>query len=217
MSRHQDAPATPGRAVRTAVLRVGFWSAVLTTIWIVAFDLALLAGVSGIPTGSLPVIASLLIAPPLVSLMASLHGYVPHERRIWTQTGLSFSIAYAALVAFNYFLQLTVVRQNPAAYPWLTMDFKPDSAFWALEVLGYSFMSLAALCVVPALGRGRHETPIRWLFVANAALNGLGDVAYVLTANPLNLLVLASLGVWAVAFPGATALLAVMFKGAEQV
>ena len=77
-------------------------------------------------------------------------------------------------------------------------------------------MGLAALFTLPIFARSRIELAIRWCFVANAVFAVLGSGSYVLGGNPLHVLVLVSLGVWAIAFPLATALLAVMFKRAEK-
>ena len=204
------------RRIRQTVRKVGFWSALLTTGAIVAFDVSLILGVSGIPMRSFTVGASLLIAPAFLTLMVSIHRHAPPEQQMWTHVGLSFAIVYAALAAFNYFLQLTVVRQNPQAYAWLTMDFTPDSAFWALEILLYSFMGLAALGAVPVFRGVPLGSVVGWLFVANASFTLLGPLASLITANPLHWLVLVSLGVWALAFPIATALLAIVFRRAAR-
>lgn len=130
--------------------------------------------------------------------------------------GLSFAIIYAVIVALNYFLQLTVVRLNPQGFALLSMDVRPESPFWALEVLGYTFMSIAALFAVPVLSEGKLERAVQGLFVLNFVMTLAGLSAYLLTVNPTHVLVLASLGVWGIAFPVATALLAVLFKRAQR-
>lgn len=196
------------------VLQIGFWSALLTTAWILIFNIAIALGASGAPTRSLAVGASLLLALSFVVLMVSIHNYAPPENKVWSQIGLSFAILYAALLIWNYYLQLTVVRTNPLLYSWLTMDFTRDTAFWSLESIGYALMGLATLFVVPILAKRQIELVIRWCFVINAVFTILGGIAYVASSNPLHLLVLASLGIWAVAFPIATALLAVVFRRA---
>jgi hypothetical protein len=198
------------------VLQIGFWSALLTTIWILLFNIAIALGASGAPTRSIAVGASLLLALTFVVLMASIHSYAPPEKKVWSQIGLSFAILYAALLIWNYYLQLTVVRTNPLLYSWLTMDFRRDTAFWSLESIGYALMGLAALSVVPILAKSRMELAIRWCFVINAVFTMLGGIAYVASSNPLHVLVLISLGIWAVAFPIATALLAVVFRRAKK-
>lgn len=199
-----------------AVYQIGFWSAILTTTWIIIFNIAIALGVAGASTRSVAVGASLLLAFSFIALTVSIHNYAPPERKIWSQIGLSFAIVYAVLLTWNYYLQLTVVRNNPQLYEWLTMDFTPDTAFWSLETIGYTFMGLAALFDLPVFNGGGIERAIRWCFAINAAFTVLGNIGYVLSGNPLHGLVLASLGVWAIAFPIATALLAVMFKRVER-
>ncbi len=194
--------------------RIGFWAAILVTAWVILFDAAVALGAAGVPTRSIAVVASLLLALSFVVLMASVCTYAPPAKKVWGQIGLSFATVYATLLAWNYFLQLTVVRSNPQRYEWLTMDFTPDTAFWSLETIGYALMGLAGLFVLPIFDGGGVELAIRWCFAANAAFTVMGSVGYVVSSNPLHVLVLVSLGVWAVAFPVATALLAVVFRRA---
>jgi hypothetical protein len=198
------------------VLQIGFWSALLTTAFILIFNIAIALGASGAPTRSLAVGASLLLALSFVVLMSSIHSYAPQEKKVWSQIALSFATVYAALLIWNYYLQLTVVRTNPLLYSWLTMEFTSDTAFWSLESIGYSLMGLAGLFALPVLAKGRIELVIRWCFALNAGFTTLGSIGYVMSGNPLHVLVLASLGIWAIAFPIATALLAVVFRRAVR-
>ncbi|MEM3581268.1 MAG: hypothetical protein QXQ64_08445 [Candidatus Bathyarchaeia archaeon] len=206
--------ATP--TTSRAVYQIGFWSAILTTTWIIIFNIAIALGVAGASTRSVAVGASLLLVFSFIALMVSIHSYAPPEKKIWSQIGLSFAIVYAALLTWNYFLQLTVVRNNPQLYEWLIMDFTPDTAFWSLETVGYTLMGLAALFALPVFNGGGIERAIRWCFAINAVFTVVGSIGYVLSGNPLHGLVLASLGVWAIVFPIATTLLAVMFKRVER-
>ena len=212
MSQDEGIRANATSNIPPAVHHIGFWSATLTTAWAIIFNIAIALGAAGAATRSLAVGASLLLALSFIVLMVSINNYTPPEQRIWSQIGLSFAIVYAALLGWNYYLQLTVVRSNPHLYGWLTMDFTPDTAFWSLETIGYSLMGLAGLFTVPVFHQGRIQRAIRWCFALNAVFTILGSIGYVLSGNPLHVLVLASLGVWAIAFPIATALLAVVFK-----
>ncbi len=200
------------RAVHQLATRLGFWSAVLTTLWTLAFLFSAFLLQSQI----LAVASALLLAPTFVVLIAAIHHRVADEQRLWRQIALAFAVAYATVVSLNYFLFLTVVQQNPQAYPCLTMDFRSDSAFWALEALGYTFMSLATLCVVPLFSGGKAQQAVRWLFTANAAVNLIAVGAVLITGNPLHVLVLVSLGVRSIAFPLATILLAIIFRRSVQ-
>ncbi len=215
-TQHESRRANATPTTPRTVYQIGFWSASLTTAWIIIFNIAVALGAAGASTRSVAVGASLLLALSFIVLMASIHNYTPPEKKIWSQIGLSFTIVYAALLTWNYYLQLTVVRNNPQLYEWLTMDFTPKTAFWSLETIGYTLMGLAALFAAPIFARGRIELAVRWCFVVNAVFTVVGGIGYVLSGNPLHVFVLASLGVWAIVFPIATALLAVVFKRADR-
>ena len=93
---------------------------------------------------------------------------------------------------------------------------RKDSIFWAFEILGYGFMSLAALFVSFVFPKVGIEYWIRWLFIVNGIFAMMAAVGYVLTANPLHIVSLLSVGVWSVTFPSATILLAILFKRTEH-
>lgn len=189
------------------VTTIGLVAAGLTTLCILLFDLAAALGASGIGVGVLPVAAALAIAPAYIVLLGALHHLQPPPARFWTGIALAFGIIYAGLVSLNYALQLTVVPQNPEGFAQWTLELKPDSAFWALEVVGYSYMGLSALFLVPVL---RGAAPFRIaaiLLGINAVGTVLGLVGYLPTSDPANVLAVGSLIVWGIAFPAATALI----------
>jgi len=194
------------------VNRVGFWSAVLTTFAIVAW--VCITAINAFVSLHFWVnFSALLIAPSFLVLMVSIHAYVPRGKKLWTQLALAFSIIYTVVIGQNYFLQMTVVRQNPLAFEVLTMDpNRKDSVFWALEILGYGFMSLAALSVSLAFQNVGIERWIRWLFIVNGIFAMIAAAGFVLTANPLHIVGLLSVGVWSITFPVATTLLAILFR-----
>lgn len=206
-----------GAGLAAVACRVGYWSAILTTTWVIIFNVAIALGAAGAPTRLMAVGASLLLPLSYIALLASIHNYASPAKRVWSQIGLSFAIVYATLLVWNYYLQLTVVRTNPVLYAWLSMDFTSSTAFWSLETVGYALMGLAALFVLPIFSGGGIERVIRWCFGVNALFTALGGVGYALSGgNPLNVLVIASLGVWAIAFPVGTALVALVFKRARE-
>ncbi|MHB8869085.1 MAG: hypothetical protein ACYC6T_02180 [Thermoleophilia bacterium] len=192
--------------------RIVFWAASFSALWAVLFDITIGLGVAGAPTRLLAIAASLLLALSFLILVSAVHSLAQPLKRVWTQISLSFALVYAALLVWNYYLQLTVVRTNPSAYPWLSMEFTSASAFWSLEVIGYTLLGLATLFMLPVLPHDRLGLAIRGSFLANGVFTVIGGVGYALSGNPLNVLVLASLGVWAVAFPLGVALLAVVAR-----
>ncbi len=81
-----------------------------------------------------------------------------------------------------------------------------DSFLYAIDVLGYSFMSLATLFAAVVFTGDRLERVIRWFLVANGLL--VPFLALQRYYHPL--IYVASL--WAITFPGSTASLAILFR-----
>lgn len=190
-----------------ALTNIAVWSAGLATLAIVLFDLTAGLGAAGVGVGVLPVASALLIAPCYVALTAVLYRDAPERQRVWTMLGIVFAVLYAGVVSLNYALQLTVVPRNPGLFAGWTLELKPDSAFWALEVMGYAYMGLSALALFPALHGSRPRRIAGWMFVINAIGSVIGAAAYLITHDPGNALAVGSLLVWGVTFPIGTGLI----------
>ena len=202
---------------------VGFWSAALATFFSVAYVVAQLAewlglfGSRGGPSSSsTPLGLIVLLTPSLflgssfLLLMVSVHYVAPVDRKIWSHAALAFATAYAVLISTVYFVQLTLVMpriargQTAGIEPFLFVPF--DSFLYAVDILGYSFMSVATLLAARVFpGDGLHRT-VRWFLTANGLL--LPFIALQMYAH--SLIWVASL--WAVTFPGATLALALLFR-----
>ncbi|WP_380679680.1 hypothetical protein [Salinigranum sp. GCM10025319] len=144
--------------------------------------------------------------------MVSVHYYAPEERKIWSHIGLVFATIYAVLISINYYVQLTFVvprllqgdTNSVSLQPFLFVPF--DSFLYSVDILGYSFMSLATLFAAFAFtGEGIHRT-VRWFMIANGLI--LPFLALQIYYPPL--IWIAAL--WAITFPGATISLAVLFR-----
>lgn len=199
-----------------AARRLILWSGVASAALAVLFDVFIGLGIAGAPTRLPAVAASLLLALAFVVFVSAIHASTDAGRRVWTQIALSFALLYAALLSWNYFLQLTVVRADPKLYGWLSMDFTSVSSFWALEVIGYAMMGLSTLFLLPVVPSGPRGKVARWAFVANAAFTIVGAVGYGVSGDPLGIPVLLSLGVWSIAFPLGVALLATRINASEN-
>lgn len=197
-------PATPP----SPLPMVGAIAGVLTTLAIVLFDLTAGLGASGIGVGAWPVASAFAIAPCYVALVSVLHRRASPPQRLWTLLAFSFGLLYAGVVSLNYALQLTVVPQNPEAFAGWTMQLKPDSAFWALEIAGYSYMGLSAAFLIPALRAARSERIAGWLLAINGVGTVIGLIGYMTTRDPGNWLAVGSLLVWGITVPIATGVIA---------
>ena len=202
---------------------VGFWSAVLATVFSVAYIVAQFAewfgvlGSDGGPeSGSTPVGLIVLLTPSLflgssfLMLVVSVHQIAAPDRKIWSHGAVAFATAYAVLISMVYFVQLTLVAprlaraQTQGIEVFLFVPF--DSFLYAVDILGYSFMSVATLFAARVFTGSGLQRTARWFLVANGLL--LPFLALQMYFHAL--IWVAAL--WAVTFPGATWSLALLFK-----
>lgn len=164
---------------------------------------------SSTPTGlALLLTPSLLLGPAFLILMAALHQLAADERKAFSQVALAFATIYAALTGLVYFVQLSFVAPRLAASDTADIAlllFIPYRSFlFAIDLLGYSFMSLATLFGAFALpSRARIA---RMAMIANGLL--LPFLAFQMVLP--GLIYAASL--WGVFFPGAMIALAVSLQ-----
>ena len=215
-------PVVDGR-VSPSTRTVGFWSAVLATVFSLAYVVAQLAEWSGMlgsqggpESGSTLLGLVVLLTPSLflgssfLLLVVSIHQLAAPDRKIWSHAAVAFATAYAVLISMVYFVQLTLVapriarEQTQGIEPFLFVPF--DSFLYAVDILGYSFMSVATLFAARVFtGSGLHRT-VRWFLTANGCL--LPFLALQMYFHAL--IWVASL--WAVTFPVSTWSLALVFR-----
>ena len=220
-----DPGLTLDSRVSPSTRTVGFWSAVLATVFSVAYIVAQFAewfgvlGSDGGPeSGSTPVGLIVLLTPSLflgssfLMLVVSVHQLAAPDRKIWSHGAVAFATAYAVLISMVYFVQLTLVAprlargQTQGIEAFLFVPF--DSFLYAVDILGYSFMSVATLFAARVFtGTGLQRTA-RWFLIANGLL--LPFLALQMYFHAL--IWVAAL--WAVTFPGATWSLALIFRRA---
>lgn len=199
-----------------AATLLGFWSAILSAafgILYVVAEAAHMAGMLGPQNSPASLVArmtpSLLLPITFVILAAAVHANAPGGRRIWTQIALIFAGVYAVLVSIVYFVQLTVVaplmaqgRLDEVAL----LKFEHGSFLFAVDILGYAFMSLATLFAAPAFPDRGLE---RWIRLA-LTINGL--LAPVIALQIYFAPLFYAAAVWLISFPAATVLLALWFR-----
>lgn len=204
---------------------VGFWSAVCATVFSLVYIVGQIAewlgwlGSQGGPeSASTPIGLVVLLTPSLflgssfLVLVASVHQLTAPDRRIWSHTAVAFATAYAVLISIVYFVQLTLVAPRIAQGRVAGIEsflFVPfDSFLYAVDILGYSFMSLATLFAARVFTGTGLERVVRIWLTANGLL--LPFLALQMYFHPL--IWIASL--WAVTFPASTWSLAILFHRA---
>lgn len=205
---------------------VGYWSAALATAFSVAYDigqlgewLGLMGSGGGANNPSTPLGLVVLLAPSLLLgssfllLMVSVHQLAPPDRKIWSHAAVAFATAYTVLISINYFVQLTWVVPRLAANrthglePFLFTPF--DSFLYSVDILGYSFMSVATLLAARVFTGGGVARVARRFLTANGLL--LPFIALQMYVHWF--IWIAAL--WAVTFPGSTWALATLFRRAR--
>ena len=208
-----------------ATRSVGFWSAVLATAFSLAYVVAQLAewagllGSQGGPESSSTVLGIVLLLTPslflgsaFLALVVSIHHAAPPERKIWSHLAVVFATLYAALISIVYYVQLSLVAPRMAQGRTAGIEmflFVPfDSFLYAVDVLGYSFMSVATLFAARVFTGGGLDRVVRWLLTANGLL--LPFLALQMYYHPL----LWGGALWAITFPASTWALALYFRRA---
>jgi hypothetical protein len=214
--------------------RLGFWSAILTTVLAAAFFAVGIFGTSYTESIQSPYILStirpidyavwypaFLLAPTFVVLIACIHHQAPRDKKIFSQIGLSFALIYAGLIASDYFIQLTVVLPSILSKETeglsLFSMYNPHGLFVALESLGYLMMNAALLSVAAVFaGRSRLERAIRWLFVIGFVLAVGSFGALSLAGYPIVVFEVVIIATNVTVLIVSGALLSLFFKRAER-
>jgi hypothetical protein len=145
-----------------------------------------------------------------VVLTVSIHYYAEARARIWSHVAVAFASMYATLISIVYYVQLAFViprlARGDAANIQLLI-FEPfDSFLYAVDVFGYSLMSLSTLFAAAVFSNQGLERWIRWALIANGCL--IPFLALQMYYPPL----IWGGSLWALTFPTATWLLAVPFS-----
>jgi hypothetical protein len=153
---------------------VGFWAAIGACAASAAYAVAQLLQVFGAIPDPFDRIAifvpSLLLAPLFVIMLGVAHDVALPSARGWRIGALVLGVMYAAMASIVYVNQLGVVipseRIGMETYvrPWACCAFQEPMT--AIDLLGYTYMSLALLLLAPTYRR----RVLRWVLVANGLL-----------------------------------------------
>jgi hypothetical protein len=214
------------KGISPSAKSLGFWSAVLATVFSLTYDVGQIAewlgwmGSGGgahnlsTPLGLVVLLTpSLLLGSAFLVLIVCVHQVAPADRRAWSSSAVAFATIYAVLISINYYVQLTWVAPRLASgnidgvEPFLFVPF--DSFLYAVDILGYSFMSLATLFAARVFVGGGQERVARWFLTANGLL-----IPFIALQMYVHWLIWIA-ALWAVTFPGSTWALAILFRRAK--
>ncbi len=215
---------------KDTVNTIGFWSSIAAAICSVIFLAALILtflvfqldlkweGIENFASqyneGQILsfVIPCFLLAPCILMFTACLYRKAPDNLKILGLLALVFAIIYVSQISYNYYMQMTAVRQSikngilegitPFAFGNL------NSTFWSLETLGYTFLSMSIIFSGLLFRGGKVRAVVRWIFLVNGIWGVWAPFEQVLgiTSPPIGLLV------FSVSFPVSTILIGYLFK-----
>ncbi len=209
--------------ISPTVRKIGYWAALLASVFSIVYIIGQLAewlgwlGSQGGPESASTVLGlvvlltpSFLLGPAFLTMMVAVHYYAPEEKRVWSHAGIVFATIYCTMICINYFVQLTYVAPHlmrgevESVRPFLFTPF--DSFIYAMDILGYSFMSLATLFGAFVFTGPGVERRARHFMIANGLL-----IPFLLLQNYYHPLIWPA-SLWAITFPAATISLTMLFK-----
>jgi hypothetical protein len=190
--------------MNTLVSRIGFWSAILVTIFLAISGITSSASIYLVSN-----ISGFILTSIFLIVITCIYYSAPDDKKILGQIGLSFAIIYGTMISMNYFIQLTFVKFGAFNTDIFSIT-NPQSMMMTIEVLGYFFMGLSTLFIAPIFQSGRLEKSIRWLFVFNGILGIGGAIGFALNLDWR--ILIGGLILWTIVMPITTALISYWFK-----
>jgi hypothetical protein len=150
----------------------------------------------------------------LLVLFVALRRQSLGSKAIFAELALIFMALVCAISSINWFVQLLIVsritRVGESVLLALLDVHNGLSLMYAMEHLAWGvFYGFAAIFAAIAIGIGRLESWIRWLFIAGGVLSLLHIIGMITATS-----VVSDLGyvAWGILLPITTALLAIRFK-----
>jgi hypothetical protein len=208
------------RDTRTAAQQIAFLAAVFSTFLGVLYLIGLVGklivdgtvhSVSSQPVQTVSAITAILLDLTLLILFVTLRRQIAGENAVFADLAVVSMTLVCATSSVSWFAQLAVLPKiTQAGDPALAalIDIHKDGSLtYAVEHLSWGiFYGLATIFMAIAIGEGKLESWIRWLFVAGGTLSIL-HVLGVVTTNPT----IGDLGyvAWGVLLPATTTILAI--------
>ncbi len=109
-----------------------------------------------------------------VVFMVMIQNLASKKMKLFSQIGLSFTMMSASILILDYFVQLAVIQPSILSGEnqgiALLSQYNPHGIFIAMEEIGYIFMSLAFLFMVPVFSKFKKlNNAVRWTFIFNFA------------------------------------------------
>lgn len=144
------------------------------------------------PIQNFAAIVSLIAAPLIVILCASIHYLVNRNKKIFSFLAVAFSLVFTTFVCMNRLIQLSIVRlstmEGNTEGLSRFLPYNPRSAMFALEITGWgAFLGLALLFLAFAFKNQGISKLTRYTFMVYAFLGIVSSFAFIID-SPLSII-----------------------------
>ena len=160
------------------IFAIGFWSALGTTLFALIYIVPQLIIGIDMPESKNDLFwiltPSMFLALSFLIMMVSVHYYADEDKRIWSQIGMLFAVAYFVFVNIVYFTVLTVTMPHTLNGDITSVEilrYVPKSFMTGIDALGYTSMSLATLFAAPVFFGTKLKKWIRIFFISNGIIS----------------------------------------------
>lgn len=200
--------------VPSNIRKIGFWSALCSSLFYLAFDMAAILNMSGVLTSRywisiLYYTPSIFLALSFVIMTVSVHYYAPPESKICTHIGVTLACIYATINCFVYIIQVLIIAPSMSNGQFDSValfEMAPGKPLIAANALAYTLMGLSTLFCAFAFRGNALEKTIRMVLLTHGIISP--TIVGVLVWQPL-FYISASVGV---IYPLAAVLIAVLFR-----
>ncbi len=131
--------------INKSVKQIAIWSALLTGFFVLLFGITIFIE----RLTMFAYASSIGIAISFLIMTISNSYFTPEDRNIHARIARSFAVIYCVLACMVYYVQISFVRLGSPSPDALSIVAyaPPRTAFFALDILGYFFMSLSVLFI----------------------------------------------------------------------
>ena len=139
--------------VQSRIKNIGFWSALCSAIFYLAFDIAAILNMSGILTSPywisiLYYTPSLFLALSFLVMTVGIHYYAAAESKIYSHIGIAIAGIYATMNCFIYIIQVLIIAPSMLNGQFTNValfEMAPGKPLFAANALAYTLMGISTL------------------------------------------------------------------------
>ncbi len=161
------------------VSKIGFWSALCSAFFYMAFDIAAILNMTEVLTSQywisiLYYTPSIFLALAFVIMTVSIHYYAPAESKIYSHIGVTIACIYATINCFIYIIQVLIIAPSMLNGRFASValfEMAPGKPLYAANALAYTLMGLSTLFSAFTFKEGTLEKTIRKVLLIHGVIS----------------------------------------------